>query len=103
MHFLLKMVDFPACHGIFQGCSGLFHTTSQACEVGWCFRKPRVWTPLLAAAEMAHLDTLQVLLDVTLVAIKKFGKKHCFFLAVVHVSYSCGCPSSHGSNFVVFL
>lgn len=41
--------------------------------------KPRVWTPLLAAAEMAHLDTLQVLLDVTLIAIKKFEKESVVF------------------------
>ena len=49
---------------------------------GWCETKsPRVWTPLLAAAEMAHLDTLQVLLDVTLIAIKKFEKElnQCLF------------------------
>lgn len=85
---------------VFRGVVDFFTQPAKPVKLVGVKPKPRVWTPLLAAAEMAHLDTLQVLLDVTLIAIKKFGKKHCFFLVVVHVSYSVRCPCSHGSYFV---
>ena len=104
--FPIEHGDFPASHVSFRmGVVDFSH--NQPSLWSWSFPKPlRVWTPLLAAAEMAHLDTLQVLLDVTLIAIKKFGGKSgksVFFLVIVHVSYSFHCSCSHGSYFVFFL